>query len=69
MDEETAGKLLSLALSLDRDIGAMLAVVATIPDEALRRRFDRAVGDLMGFVARDLIFPIESLHPALKIEP
>ena len=65
MDETTARTLLSLALSLDRDLGAMSGVVATITDEATRHRFDRAVGDLMGFIARGLVFPIEHLPAAL----
>jgi hypothetical protein len=65
MDEAMARNLLSPTLALDRDIGAVFDIVATVTDEALRRRFDRAVGALMGFLARGLIFPIEQLHPGL----
>ena len=69
MDETTAKTLLTLALALDRDLGAMFSLVEAIPDEALRRRFDGAVAGLMGVIARDLVFPIERLHPALRPKP
>ena len=69
MDETTAKALLTLALALDRDLAALFDVVATIPDEGLRRRFNRAVGDVMGVIARDLVYPIERLHPALRSKP
>lgn len=69
MDETTARTLLALALSLDRDLGAMLDVVSTIPDPAQRRRFHRAVTDLMGLIARDLVFPLEKIHPAARPRP
>ena len=59
MDKEVARSLLSLAKSLDGVIGSMFAEVDKITNERLKSQFNKAVGDLMGYVARDLIFPIE----------
>jgi hypothetical protein len=39
--------------------------VEKIADDGLKSQFNTAVGDLMGYVARDLIFPIEHLYPDL----
>ena len=69
MDETTAGTLLPPARGLDRDLGAMFDTIAAIPGEALRRRSGRAVADLTGVDARDLVFPIERLQPALRPAP
>jgi len=68
MDKEVARSLLSLAKSLDGIIGNMFAEVDKISDEGLRLRFNNAVGDLMGYVARDLIFPIENIYPDLRVD-
>jgi hypothetical protein len=68
MDEDVAKSLLSLSKSLDGVIVKMFAEVEKIGDEGLRSRFNRAVGDLMGQVARELIFPIENIHPKLKAD-
>jgi len=46
----------------------MFAEVEKIADENLKSRFNKAVGDLMGSVARDVIFPIENLYPDLRPE-
>jgi hypothetical protein len=68
MDKEVARSLLSLAKSLDGVIGSMFAEVDKITNERLKSQFNKAVGDLMGYVARDLIFPIESIYPDLRID-
>ena len=44
----------------------VFAEVEKIADENLKSRFNKAVGDLMGSVARDVIFPIENLYPDLR---
>ena len=59
MDKEVARSLLSLAKSLDGVIGSMFAEVDKITNERLKSQFNKAVGYSMGYVARDLIFPIE----------
>ncbi len=68
MDKGVAKSLLSLSKSVDGIIVRMFAEVERIGDEELRSRFNEAVGDLMGHVARDLIFPIENLYPDLKTD-
>jgi hypothetical protein len=68
MDKDVAKSLISLSKSVDEVIVRMFAEVEKINDEKLRSRFNKAVGDLMGYVARDLIFPIENIYPELKAD-
>jgi hypothetical protein len=66
MDKDVAKALLSLSKSLDETITKMLEQAAKIGDESIRVRFNKAIEDLMGYVARDLIFPLENIYPDLK---
>lgn len=66
MDKDVAKSLLALGKSFDSIIVRMFAEVEKIADETLKSRFNRAVGDLMGNVARDVIFPIENTYPDLR---
>jgi hypothetical protein len=66
MDRDIAKSLLELSKSIDPILAGMFAEVDKIGDETLRARMKRAVGDLMGFVARDLIFPIENIFPDMR---
>ena len=68
MDKDVARTLLILAKSLDEVIVKMFEEVEMIADDGLRARFHQAVGDLMGAVARDIIFPIENLHDDLRAD-
>jgi hypothetical protein len=66
MDKDVAASLLSLAKSLDDMIVKMFAEVEKFEDERAKLRFKAAVGDLMGSVARDIIFPLENAYPDFK---
>jgi hypothetical protein len=66
MNKEVAKSLLSLSKSLDDVIEKMFAEVEKVEGDVIRARFKTAVGDPMGFVARDLIFPLENIYPDLK---
>jgi hypothetical protein len=68
MDKDVAKALLTLGKSIDDVIVKMFAEVEKIDDEKLKARLNRAVGDLMGFVARDLIFPIENIYPDMRTD-
>jgi hypothetical protein len=65
MDREVAKSLISLAVALDANIASMFSEVERIADEGQRERYKKAVGDLMGYIARDIIFPIVGEHPDL----
>jgi hypothetical protein len=65
MDAATAQKLIALAISIDKTIGAISDEVENISDDQERTYYKRAVGDIMGYIARDLIFPIVDQHPQL----
>jgi hypothetical protein len=68
MDKETAAAILSLAKSTDEIIGNLYSEVEKIIDADLKSQLKEAVGDLMRSIARDFVFPIERLHPELKID-
>lgn len=65
MEKKVAESLLSLAVSMDHTIGSMFAEIRKISDEEVRAKFDKAVGDLMGHVAKELISPIFDRFPDL----
>jgi hypothetical protein len=65
MDKEVAKSFLSLAVAMDANIVNMFAEVEKISDEEQKQRFKKAVGDLMGYIARDIIFPIVDEYPDL----
>ena len=69
MDKDIARSLLELSKSIDPILAGMFAEVEKIGDEKLRARMKRAVGDLMGLIARDVIFPVENLYPDLRTRP
>ena len=66
MDKDVAISILTLSKSIDGTIVKLFAEVDKIKDPTLRKRFNKAVGDLMGFIDRDLILPIENIFPELK---
>lgn len=68
MDKDVAISILALSKSLDGVIAKMFDEVERIDDQALKAKFKRAVGDLMGYVARGLIFPIEDIYPDIKVD-
>jgi hypothetical protein len=64
-DKDVALVLLTLAKSIDDTIGKLNLDVEKITDDSLKSQFNRAVGNLIGYVAREFIFPIEHLYPDL----
>jgi hypothetical protein len=68
MDKDVAKALLTLSKSIDGIIVQMFAEVNKIDDQAIKSRFNDAVGNLLGSVARDLIFPLENIYPELREE-
>lgn len=65
MEKEVAKSLIDLAIATDRTIGEMFVEVEKISDAELKEKFKTAVGNLMGFIARDIIFPITRRFPEL----
>jgi hypothetical protein len=66
MDKDVAKALLTLGKSIDGVIVQMFAEVDKIDDQGLKARFNDSVGNLLGFIARDVIFPLENLYPELR---
>jgi hypothetical protein len=66
MDKDVAKALLTLSKSIDGVIVQMFAEVDKIDDQGLKSRFNDSVGNLLGLIARDLIFRLENLYPELR---
>ena len=65
MDKEIARSLISLAVTMDKSIVGMFSEVEKISDDQEKKRFKKACADLMGYVARDIIFPLVDRFPDL----
>jgi len=65
MDKEIARSLISLAVDMDKIIANMFSEVERISDSEAKQRYKKAVGDLMGCIARDIIFPLVDTYPDL----
>ncbi len=68
MDKDVAVAILSLAKATNEIIGKLYSEVEKISDSDLKAQFNSAVSNLMGSIARDLIFPIEKIYPDLTID-
>ena len=68
MDKDVAVVILSLAKATDEIIGKLYSEVEKICDNDLKVQFNSAVSNLMGSIARDLIFPVERIYPDLTID-
>ena len=66
MNEDVAKSLLALSKSIDEVIAQMFTEIDKIDDQLLKMRFNTTVGNLMGYIARDLIFPLENISPDLR---
>jgi hypothetical protein len=66
MNEDVAKSLLALSKSIDEIITQMFTESDKLDDQPLKTRFNTTVGNLMGYIARDLIFPLENIYPDLR---
>lgn len=66
MNKDIAKSLITLSKSIDDVIVQMFAEVDRIDDAALKTHFNKAVGDLLGYISRDLIFSLENIYPELR---
>ena len=66
MNKDIAQSLLLLSKSVDEVIAQMFTEVDKIEDQFIKTQFNTAVGNLLGFIARDLIFPLENIYPELR---
>jgi hypothetical protein len=66
MNEDVVKSLLALSKSIDEVIAQMFTEIDKIDGQLLKTRFNTAVANLMGYIARDLIFPLENIYPDLR---
>jgi hypothetical protein len=65
MNEDVANRRSHL-VSIDEVIAQIFTEIDKIADQLLKTRFNTAVANLMGYIARDLIFPLENIYPDLR---
>lgn len=65
MNKDIAKALMTLAVATDEPLGKMLGIVERIEDGKLRDRYKKAVGDVIGAIFREIIYPIEEMYPDL----
>ena len=65
ISEEFAKQLLSALYGLDAHIGRLDEICSSLRDEAIKTRFIRALGDLVGDIDAKLMCPIYRRFPAL----
>ncbi|WP_207587133.1 hypothetical protein [Rhizobium sp. ZX09] len=53
-------------MSIDTILGEMFECIEKISDEKIKLTLNKSANDLMGYVARDLIFPLIEIHPDLN---
>lgn len=58
--------MVDAAVSLDKELGNLDTLISRIEDEEERKRYAKALGDLLGSLTRDLLFPIEREYPDLN---
>lgn len=66
MEKDTAKQLIDLSVSIDRILGEMFSCIDQIYDEDTKNEFKKSVGNLIGYISRDLIFPLVDRYPDLN---
>ena len=65
ISEEFAKQLLTALYDIDQPIGKLDKICSSIQDEAVKREFVEALGDLVGEIHFKLMRPIYRQHPDL----
>jgi hypothetical protein len=68
MNRAHAAQMLKAAINLDRELGAMDAIVSSIEDEQEKKEYVAALGEIMGLIASKFIFRLFREHPELDTE-
>lgn len=68
MDYEIAKNIYERALALDLPLGEIDTVVSAIEDEDLRSQLAKALGNVVGAVYKELMYPLEQEYPVLITE-
>ncbi|MCC7037322.1 MAG: hypothetical protein IT560_08420 [Alphaproteobacteria bacterium] len=69
MDKSRATSILRSAYSFDDHIGSITEQIRLLEDGAEKERIKKAVNDVMGIIARDIILPLTKQFPDLNLDP
>ena len=70
MNRATAATVLAQAYAFDGPLAALGRIVDDLEDELTKQMLRQTVGEILGTIFRDLIYPIEQLYPELqKLDP
>ena len=65
MKKDLAALIVDAVVSLDGQIGELDTLISRIDEEEKRKRYGKALGDLMGLMF-DFLIPIEREYPELN---
>ncbi|ANV23172.1 MULTISPECIES: hypothetical protein [Agrobacterium] len=68
MEKDVAKSIIELSISIDTILGQMFECIEKISDEKIKFALYKSANDLMGYIARDIIFPLIEIHPELNPE-
>jgi hypothetical protein len=66
MKKDLAALIVDAVVSLDKDLGTLSTLINRIDDEEERKRYAKALGDVMGLLMFDFLLPIEKVYPDLN---
>lgn len=66
MKKELAAHIVDAVVSFDKDLGGLDTLIGRIDDPAERKRYAKALGDLMGILMLQFLLPIEAEYPDLN---
>jgi hypothetical protein len=66
MDKELATSILNQAMKINKELGTFDSIVSSIEDEATKKTYAKALGNLIGIVAFYLIAPVVQEYPELE---
>jgi hypothetical protein len=66
MNREIASRIVKAAISLNNHLGEIDLAISAIEDEAERRRFVQALGQIFKTISLDFLKPIVAQYPSLE---
>jgi hypothetical protein len=65
MEKAVAARILEAALSVGNEIGKLDSIISELDSGCEKEELVQALGNIMGVLTRDVVFPIVRDHPGL----
>jgi hypothetical protein len=66
MNRDVASRIVKAAVSLNNNLGEIDLAISAIEDEAEKRRFVQALGQIFKTISLDLLKPVVAQYPSLE---